>query len=97
MHEGSGSTTTSVGNLASELASFFAHFDQPKRNDLHLLDFWGTCSFYVDFLGYSMLQNCVDLLQTILKACGDFTQGLPLSHSIGEHFLRLMGCVIDDI
>ena len=50
----------------------------------------------MDFLGYSMPQDYVDLL-AVFKEHGDFTQGVLLGHSAGEHFLKPPGYVLNNI
>ena len=47
-----GSSSTTVPDLASEAASFFARFDLPETNDLDPLDFYGARAPYMDFHGF---------------------------------------------
>ena len=36
-------------------------------------------------------------LEVVYNSCGDFMQGFPLSLSAREHFLKLLGCEMNDI
>ena len=47
-----GSSSTTVPDLASEAASFFARFDLPETNDLDPSDFCGARAPYMDFHGF---------------------------------------------
>ena len=86
-----------VPYLVSEVAAFFAHFDQPKINDLNPADFWGSGPPYVDFRGFRVPQDCAFHLEAIFSSLGDFMQGFCLGCSTREHFLKLLGSVINDI
>ena len=81
----------------SEAATFFTRFDQPKVNDLNPVDFWDLRPLYVDFHGFRVLGDCVSHLEAVYSSCGDFMQGFRLGRSAKEHFLKLLGSVMNDI
>ena len=70
---------------------------KPEVNDLDPVDLWGAGSPYVDFHGLWVSKECFSHLEAIYSSCGNFMQGFLLSHSVREHFLKLMGCVMNDI
>ena len=92
-----GSSSAIVLDLVSEAAIFFAHFDQPEVNDLDPIDFWGSRPPYVDFHDFRVLEDCASHLEALYSNRGDFMQGFRLGCSTKEHFLKLMGSVMNDI
>ena len=80
-----------------EVTSFFARFEQGESNDLDPMDFWSIGPSYVNFHGYRVPKDCLDHLQAIYQDHGDFMQKFPLGRSAREHFLKLLGCVLNDI
>ena len=92
-----GSSSATVPNPVSEAAAFFAHFEQVETNDFDLADFWCVESPYVDFHNFWVPEECVAHLEADYNSHGDFIQGFPFSHSTREHFLKLLGCVINDV
>ena len=68
--------------------SFFVHFEQVEHNDLDPVDFWGTSPPYVDFHGYRMPEDCLELLQAIHRDHKDFMQKFPLGRSARLCFER---------
>ena len=91
---GSNSTTS---DLVSEAAAFFTRFDQPQVNDLDPAEFWGSRPLFVDFHGFRVAEDCVSHLATIYSSRGDFMQGFRLGRSPREHFLRMLGSIMNDI
>ena len=89
-----GSSSTAVLNDA---ATFFAHFDQPEVNDLGLADFWASVPPYMDFYGFRVPEDCVSHLVMIYSSRGNFMQAFRLGRSAREHFLKMLGCVLNDI
>ena len=92
-----GSSSVTILDPAHEAAAFFARFDQPKVNDLGLADFWGFRPPYVNFHGFRVPEDCVSHLVMVHSNCGDFMQGFCLGRSAREHFLRMLGSVMNDI
>ena len=92
-----GSSSTAVLNPANDVATFFAHFDQPEINDLGPADFWASGPPYVDFYGFRVPEDCISHLVMIYSSCGNFMQEFRLGHSAREHFLKMLGCVLNDI
>ena len=92
-----GNSSTVVPNPTSEAATFFAHFDQPKVNDLDHVDFWGTGFLYVDFHSFRVPRKCTSHLEAIYSSRGDFMQGFLFGRSVREHFLKLLESVMNDI
>ena len=92
-----GNSSTTVPDPLGEAATFFVHFDQPEINNLDPADFWGSGPPYVDFHGFKVPQDCVFHLEAVFSSQGDFMQGFRLSHSAREHFLKLLGSVMNDI
>ena len=86
-----------VPDPVGEVAAFFARFDQPEINNLDLVGFWGFGPPYVDFHGFRVPQDCAFHLEAIFSSLGDFMQGFCLGCSTREHFLKLLGSVINDI
>ena len=77
--------------------AFLARFDQPEVNDLGPADFWAYGPPYVDFYGFRVPENCVSHLVMIYSRHGNFMQEFRLGHSAREHFLKMLGCVLNDI
>ena len=92
-----GSSSTTIPDLVGEAATFFAHFDQSEVNDLGPADFWGSESPYIDFHSFRIPENCASHLVMIYNNRGDFMQGFRLGRSAREHFLRMLGSVLNDI
>ena len=92
---GNGSTT--ILDPVSEVFTFFARFDQSKVNDIDPADFWGAGAPYVDFHGFRVLEECVLHLEAVYNSHGNFIQGFLLNHSAREHFLKLLGSVMNNI
>ena len=91
--------SSSVTNLdpAHEATAYFARFDQHEVNDLGLADFWGSGPLYANFHGFRVPEDCVSHLVMVHSNHGDFMQGFRLSRSAREHFLRMLGSVMNDI
>ena len=89
-----GSNSTAVSD---DTATFFARFDQPKVNDLGLADFWASGPPYVDFYDFRVPKDCVSYLVMIYNSCGNFMQAFRLGRSAKEHFLKMLGCMLNDI
>ena len=83
--------------VPDDAASFFVHFDQPEVNNLGPVDFWASGPPYVDFYGFRVLDDCVSHLVMIHSCHGNFMQEFHLGHSAKEHFLKMLGCVLNDI
>ena len=92
-----GSSSTTVPDLASEAASFFARFDLPETNDLDPSDFCGARAPYMDFHGFWVLGECITYLEEIYNSCRDFKQGFLFGRFAREHFLKLLGSVMNNI
>ena len=52
---------------------------------------------YVDFHGFRVPQYCVSHLEAVFNSRKDFVQGFRLGHSFKEHFLKLLGSIMNDI
>ena len=52
---------------------------------------------YADFHGFQVLEDCVSHLVMVHNNRGDFMQGFHLSRSTKEHFLRMLGSMMNDI
>ena len=92
-----GSSSATLSDPMSEVAAFFTHFDQSEVNDLSPTEFWGSRPPYVDFHGFRVPEDCVSHLVTIYSSRGDFMQGFCLGRSAKEHFLMMLGSVMNDI
>ena len=92
-----GSSSGTVPNLVSEAVAFFARFDQFEVNDLDPANFWGFGPPYVDFHGFRVPEDCVSRLEAVYSSHGDFMQGFFLGRSTREHFLKMLGGVMNDI
>ena len=92
-----GSSSATIPDPVSEAIAFFTRFDQAETNNLGPLNFWGARSPYVDFHGFQVLEECITRLEVVYSSCRDFMQGFLLSFFVGEHFLKLLGSVMNDI
>ena len=93
-----GSSFATIPDPVQEATTFFARFDQPKVNDLGPVDFWGSGPPYSDFHGFRVPEDCVSHLVMVHNNSGDFMQGgFCLGCSTREHFLRMLGSVMNDI
>ena len=92
-----GSSSTTVPDSVNEDAAFFARFDQPGVNDLDPIDFWGFRPPYVDFHGFRVPEDYASHLEAVYSSRGDFMQGFRLGRSTREHFLKMLGGVMNDI
>ena len=92
-----GSSSATISDPVSETATFFTHFDQPEVNDLGPVEFWGSGPPFVDFHGFQVLEDCVSHLATIYSNRGDFMQGFCLGRSARDHFLRMLGSMMNNI
>ena len=92
-----GSNSATIPDPVQEVATFFARFVQPEVNDLGPADFWGSRPPYVDFHGFRVPEDCVSHLVMVHSNRGDFMQGFHLGHFAREHFLRMLGSVMNDI
>ena len=92
-----GSNSTAVPDLANDAATFFAHFDQPEINNLGPADFWASSPPYVDFYGFQVPEDCVSHLVMIYNSHDNFMLEFRLGRSAREHFLKMLGCVLNNI
>ena len=92
-----GSSSTIIPDPVQKAATFFARFDQLEVNDLGPADFWGSRPPYADFHGFRVPEDCVSHLVMVHSNRGDFMQGFRLGRSAREHFLRMLGSVMNDI
>ena len=92
-----GSSFAAIPNPANDAATFFARFDQLEVNDLGPADFWASGPLYVDFYGFRVLEDCVSHLVMIYSSRDDFMQEFRLGRSAREHFLKMLGCVLNNI
>ena len=83
--------------VPDDAATFFARFDQSGVNDLVPADFWAFGPPYVDFYGFQVPEDCVSHLVMIYNSHGNFMQEFHLGRSAREHFLKMFGCVLNDI
>ena len=83
--------------IPDDAASFFVRFDQPEVNDLGPAEFWASGPPYVDFNGFRVPEGCVSHLVMIYSSHGNFMQGFRLGRSAREHFLKMLGCMLNDI
>ena len=60
-------------------------------------DFWGFGPPYADFHDFRVPKDYVSHLVIIHRNRGDFMQGFHLGRSAREHFLRILGSVMNDI
>ena len=88
---------SSSAAVPDDAASFFVRFDQPEVNDLGPADFWASGPPYVDFYGFQVPEDYVSHLVMIYSRHGNFMQEFRLGRSSREHFLKMLGCVLNDI
>ena len=79
------------------LQPFLHGFDQLEINDLDPANFWGSGPPYVEFHSFTVPQDCASHLEVVFSSQGDFMQGFRLGRSAREHFLKLLGSVMNDI
>ena len=92
-----GSSSATIPNPTNEAVAFFTRFDQPEVNDLGPADFWGSGPPYVDFHGFRVPEDCVSHLVMVHSNRGDFMQGFRLGRFAREHFLKMLGSMINNI
>ena len=92
-----GSSSATVPDPVREAAAIFTRFDQLEVNDLNPMNFWGSGPPYVDFHGFRVPEDCASHLEAVYSSRGDFMQGFRLGHSAREHFLKLLGSLMNDI
>ena len=92
-----GSSSATIPDPVQEVATFFTCFDQPEVNDLGPADFWGSGPSYANFHGFRVPEDCFSHLVMVHNNHGDFMQGFHLGRSTREHFLRMLGSVMNDI
>ena len=92
-----GSSSATFLDPVSEAATFFTHFNQPDVNDLGPAKFWGSRPPFVDFHGFRVPKDCVFHLAMIYSSRGDFMQGFRLGRSARDHFLRMLGSMMNNI
>ena len=92
-----GNSSATVLDPVSEVVAFFTCFDQLEVNDLDPVDFWGSEPPYVDFYGFRVLEDCASHLVVVYSSRGDFMQGFRLGRSAREHFLKMLGSIMNDI
>ncbi|KAL0016293.1 hypothetical protein SO802_003362 [Lithocarpus litseifolius] len=63
---------------------------------LHI-SYQGSGPPYVDFHGFRIPEDCASHLVVIYGSHGDFMQGFRFGRSTREHFLKLLGSVMNDI
>ena len=51
----------------------------------------------MDFHGFRVPEDCTSHLEAVFSSRGDFMQGFCLGRSAKEHFLKLLGSVMNDI
>ena len=83
--------------IPDDATTFFARFDQLEVNDLGPADFWAPGPPYVDFYGFRVLEDCVSHLVMIYSNRGNFMQEFHLGRSAREHFLKMLGCMLNDV
>ena len=88
---------SSYVTILDDAASFFIRFDQPEVNDLGPAEFWASGPPYVDFYGFRVPEDCVSHLVMIYSSHDNFMQGFRLGRSTREHFLKMLGCMLNDI
>lgn len=84
-------------DLVDKATTFFTCFKQVERSDLDSAKFWGIGPHFVDFHGYRVLKDCLDHLEAVYCSHGDFRKRFPFSYSAREHFLKQLGCVMNDM
>ena len=51
----------------------------------------------MDFYGFRVPEDCVSYLVMVYSSHDDFIRGFRLGRSIREHFLKMLGSVMNDI
>ena len=92
-----GNSSVTIPDPTYEAAAYFARFDQPEVNDLGPADFWGSRPPYANFHGFRVPKDCVSHLVMIHSNRGDFMQGFRLACFAREHFLRMLGSMMNDV
>ena len=92
-----GSSFAIVPDPVSEATAFFARFDQSEINDLDPIDFWGSGTPYVNFHGFRVPEDYASHLGAVYSSCDNFMQEFRLGCFAKEHFLKLLGSVMNDI
>uniref|UniRef100_A0A7N2LI47 non-specific serine/threonine protein kinase n=1 Tax=Quercus lobata TaxID=97700 RepID=A0A7N2LI47_QUELO len=87
----------SSATVPDDAASFFVRFDEPEVNDLGPADFWVSGPPYVDFYSFKVPEDCVSHLVMLYSRHGNFMREFRLGRSSREHFLQMLGCVLNDI
>ena len=88
---------SSSAAVPDDAVTFLARFDQPEVNDLGPGDFWASGPPYVDFYGFRVPEDFVSHLVMIYNSRGNFMQEFHLGRSVREHFLKMLGCMLNDI
>ena len=83
--------------VPDDAITFFAYFNRLEVNNLGLADFWPSGPPYVDFYGFRVPEDCVSHLVMIYSSRGNFMQEFRLGRSAREHFLKMLGYVLNDI
>ena len=92
-----GSSSATILDPVNEAVAFFSRFDHPEVNDLGPANFWAIGPPHVDFHGFRVTEDCVSHLVMVYSNCGDFMQRFRLGRSTREHFLKMLGSVMNDI
>ncbi|KAK9998035.1 hypothetical protein SO802_017638 [Lithocarpus litseifolius] len=79
----------------SSLYSFLRFFEVVSSSTTVLDP--GTGAPYVDFHGFWDLKECITHLKVVYSSYRDFMQGFLFARSAKEHFLMLLGSVMNDI
>ena len=61
------------------------------------MDFWGIGAPYVDLHGFWVPRECIFHLEAVCNSYEDFMLGFLFGRSMREHFLKLLGGVMNDI
>ena len=88
---------SSSAAVPDDAASFFVCFDQPEVNDLGPAEFWASDPPHVDFYSFRVPEDCAPHLVMLYSRHGNFMWEIRLGRSSMEHFLRMLGCVLNDI
>ena len=92
-----GSSSVTIPDPVQEAVTFFACFNQPEVNDLGPADFWGSGPSYANFHGFRVPEDYVSHLVMVHSNRGDFMQGFRLGCSAREHFLRMLGRMMNEL
>ena len=88
---------SSSATVPDDAASFFVRFDQLEVNDLGPADFWASGLPYMDFYSFRVPEDCAPHLVMLYSRHGNFMREFRLGRSSREHYLRMLGCVLNDI